>query len=775
MWVGDRLSIMYHLVRYFLIVSALTIILVSIVLGVFLNNTMTTEMAIDTKARNRAVAQAFANTLGPKITPFFDPLTALDLSVGGDIYVDLDTYLSTATAGLDVIDVKLFRLDGSNVFVLGAGELGESAGKIRGFRIARAGQVSSDLAYNGLLSHLAQGFGADADTPAWVRSYVPVTAQGRTVGVLEVSSDITATLARIHTWVLKVIGFLGGVFFLLFVALNMVVRHADRILQAQYRKTQREIQDRRQAESALRDSKKRMQIFVDAASEWLWETDADLRITYVSNRIKDTLGFEPGNFIGKTRVEMRDQSVERSSKKWAAHNADLQAQRPFRDFVYALKGDGSVTYIRINGVPFFGEDGVFRGYRGTGNNVTKMILMEQECNRSEQQFSLAFRANPALLSISGVHSERLHDVNEMWLEVLGLEREQVIGKTVSDLGIWVNPQDRERLIDEISEHGHVSAFELQFKSRTGDILDFLVNGEVIAFDGEDRLMLVGQDITVRKRDEQSLKVAHAALEERVRERTQDLVAAKEGAEAASRAKSEFLANMSHELRTPLNAIIGFSDIIKNQMFGKIEVEQYLEYAGHINQSGEHLLHLINDILDVSAVEAGQFSIREANVDVALVVDACVHLVHERAKTNDICITTEIAENLPVLFADERRIKQILINLLSNAVKFTPNGGRVTVSVHGDDQGGMAMVVQDTGIGIAQEDFPTVLSPFGQVDSSLARQYEGTGLGLPLAQTFAELHGGTLTIESEVGKGTRIKVHFPRRRMVSEEASLGYYI
>ena len=256
-----------------------------------------------------------------------------------------------------------------------------------------------------------------------------------------------------------------------------------------------------------------------------------------------------------------------------------------------------------------------------------------------------------------------------------------------------------------------------------------------------------------------------------RKRTEEaLLAAKEAAELANRSKSEFLANMSHELRTPLNAIIGFSEMIKTATFGPVGSPKYREYATDIYGSGQHLLNVITDILDISKIEAGKLELHEEPVDVPEAVESCLMLVNERAENAGLTLEIEIADDLPPLRADERKLKQILINLLSNAVKFTPEGGTVTTRVwyHRDD--GYVFQVADTGIGIAPDDIPKVLAPFGQVDSTLARKYEGTGLGLPLTKSLVEMHGGSFDLQSEPGVGTTVTARFPAGRIVSEAAT-----
>jgi PAS domain S-box-containing protein len=242
--------------------------------------------------------------------------------------------------------------------------------------------------------------------------------------------------------------------------------------------------------------------------------------------------------------------------------------------------------------------------------------------------------------------------------------------------------------------------------------------------------------------------------------------AKDQAEMASRAKSEFLANMSHELRTPLNAILGFAEIIRDRLLGPI-ADRYAEYAHDIHSSGAHLLGIINDILDLSKVEAGRLELIEEIVDIQSIVKGVTLLLRERVANAGLTLKVELPDTLLLIRADERKLKQVLMNLLANAVKFTPAGGVITVWASIDAQG-LIMEVRDTGIGIAPEDVDRALSPFGQVDSRLSRRYEGTGLGLPLARALAELHGGRLSLHSTPGKGTTVRITLPADRLVEHE-------
>jgi PAS domain S-box-containing protein len=235
-------------------------------------------------------------------------------------------------------------------------------------------------------------------------------------------------------------------------------------------------------------------------------------------------------------------------------------------------------------------------------------------------------------------------------------------------------------------------------------------------------------------------------------------------QSASQAKSEFLANMSHELRTPLNAIIGFSEIIANESFGAVGNDQYLEYSKDINSSGKHLLGIINDILDLSKIEAGRMELHESEFVVADIVTSVVRIVQERAHNAGVRLITRVPDDLPGLYADERSVKQMLINLLSNAVKFTESGGRVVVAAD-CKKGSILLGVADTGIGMTEEEAKVALEPFRQVDGSHTRAQEGTGLGLPLVRSLIKLHRGRFRIDSARGRGTMVTLGFPAERTI----------
>ncbi len=251
-----------------------------------------------------------------------------------------------------------------------------------------------------------------------------------------------------------------------------------------------------------------------------------------------------------------------------------------------------------------------------------------------------------------------------------------------------------------------------------------------------------------------------------RQATEEVSSAMARATLAERAKVEFLSNMSHELRTPLNAIMGFSDAMRQELLGPLGHGQYRDYAKHIHDSGTKLLSLINDILDLSRMQAGEFELVDQEVDVVATVNGALQMTRERAETAGVELLAKCSADPTTIRADGRALTQILLNLLSNAVKFTPKGGRVTVHTGLADDRCFLLQVSDTGMGIAQGDLHETLTNFGQVDGSLNRKYEGAGLGIPLCRRLAELHGGELRIESEVGVGTTVTVAFPAKRVRS---------
>ncbi len=301
-------------------------------------------------------------------------------------------------------------------------------------------------------------------------------------------------------------------------------------------------------------------------------------------------------------------------------------------------------------------------------------------------------------------------------------------------------------------------------------LQKVISAPVLNLLGTMQAVSSGQDYSVRARkhaDDELGELSDGFNEmlAKVQAHDDNLRAAWREADTASRAKTEFLANMSHELRTPLNAIIGFSEIIKTEMLGPLGTERYRLYAQDICDSGQHLLQVINDILDISKVEAGGFELDAEATDLGDIIEQSVRLVRKRAEAAHVKLVMEVEPEIPQILIDRRLIKQSLINLLSNAIKFSRDPGHVTLRAIRDSDGAVLLTVTDAGIGIAEKDIPKVVQPFSQVESAFSRSHEGTGLGLPLTKSFVEAHGGTLEIRSRVGRGTAVTLRLPPDRVL----------
>jgi len=336
--------------------------------------------------------------------------------------------------------------------------------------------------------------------------------------------------------------------------------------------------------------------------------------------------------------------------------------------------------------------------------------------------------------------------NEAFCKLVGRPNDSLLGLTDYD----IVPREQAAFFQQIDRRvlstGTPYETEEMLTSADGAEYWLFTRKSMVEVASGDRYLVgIISDITERKRMEK------------------DLVAAKLQAEDANRAKSMFLANMSHELRTPLNAVIGFAEIIKDELLGAINESRYRDYAADIHSSGKHLLRVINDILDMTKVEAGTYQLREDVCDVAKVVGDAVALVSNLAVQNDLTVRVDVPDDIPFLFADERCVRQALVNFLSNGIKFTPKGGNVAVCARLEPDGAIAIAVVDTGIGMAQGDIQQALSPFRQLEDSHGRKYEGTGLGLSLTKAMVELHDGTLQVDSTVGAGTTVTALFPPGR------------
>jgi PAS domain S-box-containing protein len=457
-------------------------------------------------------------------------------------------------------------------------------------------------------------------------------------------------------------------------------------------------------------------------------TDISGAIEYVNPAFSRMTGYGRDEVVGHNprmlRSDKTTQEIYRDMWRQIAAGLDWRGE------IVNRRRDGSVYWEQMTIAPVKGPSGAVENFIAIKEDVTEVRSLRQALEREHANLRSLLEAILDGIALTGM-DDRFQYVNPSFIaqfgEVAGREASEVFDAPLPALAA-----DQPTLRAEWHSPANGRTYEL-------------TSTWVHSPDGTDLLLRVFHDITVRKQ-------AEAALNN-----------AREAAELANRAKSEFLATMSHELRTPLNAIIGFSEIIEQQLLGPLGQSQYCDYARDIHQSGQHLLGLINDVLDVARLEIGRVVLREECVDPLDMVQASLNMVRERAEIGNVTVSAELPNDLPHLWGDPRRLKQVLVNVIGNGIKFTPEGGKVTVGVHADDNG-LAITVADTGIGIAAEDLGKVMAPFGQVDSGMARRYGGSGLGLPLSRKLMRLHGGTLSLESTLGKGTIVTLRFPADRL-----------
>ncbi len=390
---------------------------------------------------------------------------------------------------------------------------------------------------------------------------------------------------------------------------------------------------------------------------------------------------------------------------------------------------------------------------GPAGALVQLATLAVECRQAESALVDMRQRNELILNaagdgIFGVDSEsRITLANPSAARMLHLTATELIGKDARTLFKTSSADDAEPCPITATLRDGSSRHNAQFDLRRGDGSDFPADLMVTPVQRRGstlRAVVVFHDISAQ------IQTQHQLLH------------AKDAAEMASRAKSSFLAHMSHELRTPLNAIIGFSEVIAREILGPIDNPQYHDYAADIHTSGEHLLSLINDLLDLSKIEAGKLELFEERVELLPLLQRCAVFVSESARAKRLDVQIDADPGLAPVLCDERKLKQVIVNLLSNAVKFTPPGGHITLAARVDAPSELVIVVRDDGVGIEPENLAKALTPFGQVENALSREHMGTGLGLSLARQLVELHGGSLGLESTPGLGTTVTIRLPGR-------------
>lgn len=501
-------------------------------------------------------------------------------------------------------------------------------------------------------------------------------------------------------------------------------------------------------EAALRDAEMRAERYADALRHspvWTWETDTSGKFVHLSDNIEHCAGQKAAYFVGKSRLELIGVSL--SPERRAAHKKAIADRRSFANFVYPhAEANGRVKWYKTSGEPFFGENGEYHGYRGIAQDVTDDILLEQSAERARERLHSAIESlNDAFLLFDA--EDKLVATNEAWRNLYGeisraftpgMTFEQIVRALVEAKLIDHTPISEEAFIaDRLRAHENPGA-SYEVKRRDGGwhrVTEQLVPDGGIA--------VVISDISSDKKLERELR------------------AAKEAAERASLAKSQFLASMSHELRTPLNATIGFSELILSELFGPIGNPRYKNYIEDIKNSGTHLLHIINDLLDLSKIDSQGFEPEPTDIDIDELIARCA-----RMRADDIERSGKSLEiNLPPdgihgFRGDRRALNQIVINLLDNAIKFTGDDGKITLSADLNADDALEMSVKDNGIGIDPKDMPHIVDPFHRGQDPMVREREGAGLGLSVCNLLCRELGGSLSIESLPGVGTTVLVRIP---------------
>jgi PAS domain S-box-containing protein len=479
------------------------------------------------------------------------------------------------------------------------------------------------------------------------------------------------------------------------------------------------------------------------------EMDLKHRVTRWNPAAERLFGFSRAEMIGQACEEVLVPGDERGLVEGILRET-LTHGTTHRQVNRNRTKDGRLNRCEWYNTPLVDSAGRPVGLASMARDVTGDIDAELRLRTAEARYRGIFES-----AVWGILQTTLDgrylDANPALAQIYGYSSPAELLENLTDIGrqLYVETDRRAEFVRQMRDNGSVSAFESEIFRRDGSRIWISESCRIVRTpDGQEFFQGTVEDITRRK------EVERALVEE------------KERAESASRAKSTFLANMSHELRTPLDAIIGFSEILVGEMFGPLGHAKYREYAGDIMTSGGHLLQLINDILDMAKIEAGRMTPVPQPLHLGDVIEGAARMIRHRADEASLILRREVAQPLPRVMADPRAMKQILLNLLSNSVKFTPASGTITVSAARDGDE-IVLAVSDTGIGMTADQLPVAMEPFQQIENTFQRRFEGTGLGLALVRSLAELQGLRFAIVSEAGKGTRASITFPAALAVRE--------
>lgn len=505
--------------------------------------------------------------------------------------------------------------------------------------------------------------------------------------------------------------------------------------------TLRDVTAERAEIAALTRSENRFRDLTNVSADWFWETDSELRFTYFSNRHDQVMGTPGATIMGLRRDEIPG-NLPGQQHRFSRNLETMRRRETFRDFDYdRLDADGRVRRMSVSGAPYFDDTGAFAGYRGTARDVTSLRRLSDEL-RVERARLQELMSNAPVPIVFKDTDLRFVTANDAFLTQFGMTRDDLSGKTAADVFKDADLLSITSLDITVLESREPTVREIVHGDQIYKVYKFPV------FDTIGELVGIGGMM---------FNVTDRFLER------QALAAAKNEAERANTAKSRFLARMSHELRTPLNAVIGFGEAMRAEIFGPIGQERYKEYVDDIIYSGQGLLTLVSDILDLSKIEADEFSLREEDLDLSTLTRRAAALTKAaRPSSQSSLIVRDIVPEI-MFHGDAAAVERIVINLVGNALKFT-DGGEITVSLARIDDGAR-LTVRDTGAGIPADKLPEITQAFATGGDPLRLTTEGAGLGLAIVSALCEAHGAIMTIDSEEGMGTTCAVTFPAARVL----------
>lgn len=514
-----------------------------------------------------------------------------------------------------------------------------------------------------------------------------------------------------------------------------------------------DISQRKEFESRLRRGKENFREFFDTLNDMCVVFTLEGDILRTNRSMKRVFGYTEDEFRSMNISDIHARESRQDTEEMMA--AALEGRQVERVLQIVIKGGQNVP-VRVRG--WRGEWDGRPCLFGIGKDVSEEL-------EARERFEKLFQGNPALMALSSMEGGAFLEVNKAFLAALGFRRDEVIGKTATQLGIFVDEQGQQRVKDLLKEQGRVQDKELQVRCKDGTIKDGLFSGEILHIARQTRFLTVMIDITARKAAEEELRNINAMLEEETARASQLAAEAKE----ASAAKSEFLANMSHEIRTPMNGVIGMTSLLMDTDLDDMQ----RKYAAIVQSSGASLLALLDDILDISKIEAKKLNLEEVEFDLQELLDDVSAIIALRAKEKGVGFETHLEPEVPLtLSGDPKRLRQVLLNLTTNAVKFTEDGEvGVDVSVQRRDGPGAVLrfEVRDTGVGIPRARRDSLFDMFTQVDGSTARKHGGTGLGLAISKQLTQLMGGQIGVESQEGEGSTFwfTVHLQVPKSVGE--------